>query len=406
MFTSVQQAIEWITSRRRSEHQDSDYRDYLASLGNPQLRLKCLHVAGTNGKGSTTNYLRSILQQAGYKVGSFTSPHLMSHLDRIRINDENIDEQYFLDIVNRYRDQWEAHQLSMFEIDTIISFFYFLDRQVDYAVYEVGLGGRKDPTNVIEPLGAVITNIEMDHMEILGSTIAQIACEKAGIIKDSLTVVTFEKKRPAIRVFNEVCRQKNARLVRVPPARNVAVSDHIEFDLLSWHLRLPTTAPYQILNASAAVTLMRRMQREGKIAIHKKDIIEGLQTQWAGRFETVRRNPRVILDGAHNENGIDSLCQALSLMKEDKVIVFSALKDKEYGKMLKRLQGQGQLIVTCFANRRATTAADLASGLSGVRVIEDWNQALEEALASGRTVIVTGSLYFISLVREKLLSEK
>ncbi len=171
MFSNVQQAIDWITSRHRSETGRSDYRAYLASLGNPQLKLKCLHVAGTNGKGSTTNYLRSILQRAGYKVGSFTSPHLMTHLDRIRINDENIDEQFFLDIVNRYRDEWEAHHLSMFEIDTIISFFYFLERKVDYAVYEVGMGGRLDPTNVIRPLGAVITNIEMDHMAILGDTI-------------------------------------------------------------------------------------------------------------------------------------------------------------------------------------------------------------------------------------------
>ncbi len=406
MFSNVEQAIEWVTSRRKSDNRKSDYREYLASLGNPQLKLKCLHVAGTNGKGSTTNYLRSILQTAGYKVGSFTSPHLMTHLDRIRINDENIDAQYFLDMVNRYQQQWEEHSLSMFEIDTIISFFYFLDSGVDYAVYEVGLGGRLDPTNVIRPLGAVITNIEMDHMAILGNTIGKIAVEKAGIIKDNLTVVTFEKKRAAIMAFNIACKVHKARLVRVPEARNVVISDHIDFDCQSYHVSLPTVAPYQILNASAALTLMRWMKREGKIAISKAAIIKGLETQWAGRFETVRENPKVILDGAHNENGIDGLCQALEHIDAEKVIVFSALRDKQYGKMLEKLQGKGRLIITEFANSRAQSAEQLASGLSGVEIVPDWQQAIDLALASGKTVIITGSLYFISLVRERFENEK
>jgi dihydrofolate synthase/folylpolyglutamate synthase len=330
----------------------------------------------------------------------------MTHLDRIRINDENIDEQFFLDIVNRYRDEWEAHHLSMFEIDTIISFFYFLERKVDYAVYEVGMGGRLDPTNVIRPLGAVITNIEMDHMAILGDTIGKIAVEKAGIIKDDLTVVTFEKKRAAIMAFNIACKVHKARLVRVPKARNVVISDHIEFDCLSYHVSLPTIAPYQILNASAALTLMRRMKRENKIRVSKQQILEGLQTQWAGRFEMVRKDPTVILDGAHNENGIDGLCQALDQIDGEKVIVFSALRDKQYAKMLKKLQGRGRLIITEFENSRAQSAERLAEGLAEAEVVSEWQKAVDLALASGKTVIITGSLYFISLVRERFESEK
>ena len=406
MFANVNEAMQWVMSRRRGSLEPSRYHEYLEKLGNPQLKLKCLHVAGTNGKGSTANYLRSILQRAGYKVGSFTSPHLMSHLDRIRINDENIEKEYFLDTVNRHQKRWEEYGLSMFEIDTVISFLYFLDRKVDWAVYEVGLGGRLDPTNVIKPAGAVITNIEMDHMDILGNTIAEIAREKAGIIKDGLPIVTFEKKREAIKVLNEVCRQRGARLIRVKEAENAVISDHIEYDYQSYHVVLPTTAPYQILNSSAAIALMRHLKRTGLVKLDKKDILEGLKTNWAGRFETVSENPKIILDGAHNENGIEELCRALEAMKQEKVIVFSALKDKEYGKMLKRLQSQGRLIITQFENRRAQSAENLAEGLENVTVIEDWQQALDEAVKSGRTVIVTGSLYFISLVREKLLNKE
>ena len=405
MFANVDEAISWITSRTRSAHQASDFRQYVQSLGNPQLKLKCLHVAGTNGKGSTTNYLRSILQKAGYKVGSFTSPHLMTHLDRIRINDENISADYFLKIINEKQQEWESHDLTMFEIDTLISIYYFLDQQVDYAVYEVGLGGRLDPTNIIMPIGAVITNIEMDHMNILGNTIRQIAREKAGIIKDGLTFATFEKKRAAIEVFNMAAKVHKAKMIRTHQARNVKISDHIEFDYQSYHVSLPTIAPYQILNASAAIALLRALKREKKLQISKADILQGLQTSWAVRFEQVSEKPRVIIDGAHNENGIDELCHALAQIPEEKVIVFSALKDKRYRQMLEKLQGQGELIITEFASKRSTTAENLAEGLEGVTVIDDWNEAIDEALRRNKTVIITGSLYFISLVRERFLKQ-
>ena len=406
MFSGVNEAMQWVMSRRKSSYGNSRFREYLEYLGNPQLKLKCLHVAGTNGKGSTANYLRSILQKAGYKTGSFTSPHLMSHLDRIRINDENIKDGYFLKAVNDHQQDWEAYGLSMFEIDTVISFLYFLDEKVDWAVYEVGLGGRLDPTNVIKPLGAVITNIEMDHMELLGDTIEEIAREKAGIIKEGLPVVTFEKKPEALRVFREVCRQQGARLIRTREAENVVISNHIEYDYQSYHVTLPTTAEYQILNSSAAIALMRRLRRKGLVKLTKRDILEGLQTNWAGRYETVRENPKVILDGAHNENGIDALCNSLQAMKEDRVIVFSALKDKEYGRMLEKLRDQGELIITQFENSRAQSAQKLAEGLEDVTVIEDWKEAVDTALKRGKTVIITGSLYFISLVRERFVREK
>ncbi len=306
MFENVQQAIDWVITQRKGENKPrSNFRDYMAYLGNPQYQLKCLHVAGTNGKGSSTNYLRSILQRAGYKTGSFTSPHLVTHLDRIRINDENINEEFFLRMVNEKQQEWMKWGLSMFQIDTVIAVTYFLEKKCDIAVFEVGLGGRYDSTNVIKPIGAVITNIEMDHMNILGNTIAEIAYQKAGIIKPGIPVVTFEKKEEALNVFREVAQENNAEIIEVQPVENQIISDHIEFDYLGMHFSLPTIAGYQVLNASAAITLIDCLNRKGQLAVSKEQLQKGVQTFWNGRFEKVSDEPLVIVDGAHNENGND-----------------------------------------------------------------------------------------------------
>ncbi len=400
MFENVQQAIDWVITQRKGENKPrTNFRDYMAYLGNPQYQLKCLHVAGTNGKGSTTNYLRSILQTAGYKVGSFTSPHLVTHLDRIRINDENIPEDYFLQIVNEKQAEWMSWGLSMFQIDTVIAVTYFLEEKCDIAVFEVGLGGRYDSTNVIKPIGAVITNIEMDHMAILGDTIGEIACQKAGIIKPGIPVVTFEKKEEALAVFKKVAAEEKAEIIEVQPVGNLAISDHIEFDYLSVHYSLPTIAGYQVLNASAAITLIDYLNRKGQLAVSKGQLQQGVQTFWNGRFEKVSEEPLVIVDGAHNENGIEGCCDAIDNLHEEVVIVFSALADKNYSRMLEKLLTKGEVIVTQFESRRSTTARQLAMGYD-VKVIEDWQKAIDYACSLGKAVIITGSLYFISMVRE------
>jgi len=399
MFENAQQAIDWLTTRTKSNHPFSDFKGYLASKGNPQYNLKCIHVAGTNGKGSTTNYLRNILQTAGYKTGSFTSPHLITHLDRIRINDKNIEEDYFLNVCNKYYEEWNDYDLTMFEIDMFISILYFIDKKVDIVVYEVGLGGRLDATNTILPIGAVITNIEMDHMAILGNTIEKIAYEKAGIIKPNIPVVTFEKKEEAIDVFKEVAKQNNASLIQIEEAQNIEVNSSICFDYKDYHLNIPTLASYQISNASAAVEMIDTLVNHGLLNVTKQQIEVGIQTSWAGRFEIVNQEPLVIIDGAHNENGVSALCESLDNIQQDFVIVFSALADKEYHKMLTMLMGKGEVIVTHFENHRSTTAQDLACGLD-VEVISDYNQAINKALHSGKAVVITGSLYFISIVRE------
>lgn len=399
MFTEINEAIDWVIVQKKGENSRERFKQYLHEKGDPQLKLKTIHVAGTNGKGSTTNYIRNILQTAGYKVGSFTSPHLVTHLDRIRINDVNIDEQYFINIVNENMQQWQSYGMSMFQIDMYISICYFLDNNVDIVVYEVGMGGIVDATNVISPIGAVITNIEMDHMSILGNTIAEIAEKKAGIIKDNLDVVTFEKKPEALQVFYETANQHNANIICTDEAENVMVTDHIEYDYHNYHVTLPTRAVYQVLNSSAALTLIELLVKKGEIQVSDQQLIDGLNTNWAGRFEVVRTDPLVIIDGAHNENGIDGLCASLDNFNEEYIIVFSALRDKNYHSMLEKLTSRAEVIVTQFEAHRRETAENLAMGFD-VEVIEDYKEAIEVALSKNKTVILTGSLYFVSFVRD------
>lgn len=407
MFENVQQAMDWVMSQRK-KHTFTEFKQYMALKGNPQNQLKCIHVAGTNGKGSTTNYLRSILQNAAYKVGSFTSPHLMTHLDRIRVNDVNIDEKYFLDIVNSHYDEWQKYELSMFEIDMYISVCYFIKEKVDIAVYEVGLGGRLDNTNVILPMVAVITNIEMDHMKILGDTISKIAYEKAGIIKDGIDVITFEKKKEALDVFEKQCEIHHSKLILTDSVDDYQITDEkIKFKYHNHDVTLNTIATYQILNATLVIDTIDYLNKKKLIKVSEQQLLKGLSdTFWAGRFEKVNDSPLVYIDGAHNENGIEALCKSIDQLDKEVVIVFSALKDKQYYLMLAQLVKRGEVIVTQFENKRMSSAQELAKGFPNVKVVLDYKQALKLALSKGKTVVVTGSLYFVSLVRFYFINEK
>ncbi|HQB32061.1 MAG TPA: folylpolyglutamate synthase/dihydrofolate synthase family protein [Erysipelotrichaceae bacterium] len=401
MFENVEQAIDWIIKRKKSEHQFSDFSDYVRQKNNPQNRLKCLHVAGTNGKGSTVNYLRSILQAAGYKVGSFTSPHLMTHLDRIRINNENISADYFLRKVNENYSLWQKMDLTMFEIDMLISIDYFLDNKVDYAVYEVGLGGRLDATNIINPLVSVITNIDLEHTQILGDTIAKIAYEKAGIIKEKTPVITAEKKKEAIDVFNKISADKQTRLIITAEAEEITEGGGLGFEYKGKEYFIPTAGLYQIDNAVLAVETIRQLNSEKLLDVTEEEIKKGLLTNWPGRFEIISEEPKIILDGAHNVSGIDGLLASLN-PNEDYIFVFSALKDKNYRLMLKKLISKGEVIVTEFESDRMAGALELAQG-QDVLVCHDYLQAVRYALTKNKTLIVTGSLHFVSLVRNSFV---
>lgn len=405
MYKNSKEFIEHISKRKASAKlRNDDFKRLINDLDNPQKNLRCLHVAGTNGKGSVTNYLRSILQEAGYKVGTFTSPHLIVFNDRIRINDVYISDDELLRIANQYIAYWQDYDLSMFEIAMIISIIYFMENKVDYVIYEVGLGGRLDPTNVIDSLVSVIVNIGFDHMEYLGNTLTKIAHEKAGIIKENGVVFTAENKKECLAVFEAVAKERKAQLFIIDPITSYKLNGNIHFDHKGYNdVVLDTIALYQIQNAALAIEVCDYLSCNHVIDISRSNIYDGLyKAFWKGRFEIVAYDPLTIIDGAHNEHGIKALLPNLRILLRPSVVVFSALKDKQYQEMITDiLDCVDEVVITQFNSDRSLSADELALGLD-VTVIEDYQAAIAYAISKYKkgSVVITGSLYFISLARE------
>lgn len=393
---------EWVMSRRNPNHGLKPIRDILNKAGNPQNHVKTIHVAGTNGKGSTCCYLQHILMSQGYRVGMFTSPHLMTHRDRIRMNDTFISHEEFETYLNRFLDDILKMNLGMFEIDTLIAYQWFYDQKADYAIIECGLGGRLDNTNVIrEPELCVITTVAYDHMNILGSRIQQIANEKAGIFMPGSRAVCGRLNDHAMNVVRKRAARIHCPLTEVPAYRS-AGRKIFSFDGDIYHLS--TEAEYQKANASLALFCAWMLG----IDIHNEKVKKAvMNTLWAGRFETVKEKPRIILDGAHNREGMEALLTSIRDLPRPLVIVFSALKDKPGRRMAETYQKYSDdLIVTHFDNQRADTLSDLAP--EGAEVVPEWKDALDQAIkkaGENGSVIVTGSLYFISVVREFFMNK-
>lgn len=408
MYKTAADFIAAITARRASNSDRRNFLKLIEELGHPERQLKCLHVAGTNGKGSVTNYLRSILQCAGYKTGSFTSPHLRVHNDRIRINDVNIPDERLLELGNRLEPYIEKYNLSMFEIDMLLSIYYFLEEKCDYVVYEVGLGGRLDATNIINPLLCVITNIGYDHMEYLGHSLKAIAGEKAGIIKPGVPVFTGEYKKSCLEVFKEKAQLTGSELQIIKPAKGHLKNDRVSFRYEDYEITLSTRALYQAANASLALAAADYLRRENIIPLKKEDIVKGLETAiWCGRFEEVGTDPLVIIDGAHNEHGVRAIRESIKLLPKPLCIVVSILKDKQYDQMLRYLKPLcDELVITSFSFYRAASIEQLEHSVKAT-VINDWHEAIDYARKKYHdgTVLITGSLYFVSEVRALLKEE-
>ena len=387
---------EWVMQRKNHNHGLQPLKKILENCGNPQNQICCIHIAGTNGKGSTTNYLKDILVSKGYRVGMFTSPHLVAHRDRMRINDVWITEDVFHAYLMKHLKEIVENDLGMFEIDTLIAYEWFCDQHVDYALIETGLGGRLDSTNLIHhPRMCLITSIGFDHMQILGTRIEQIAFEKAGIIMPHSLCVLAKVDGKADCVIRHVARRKQARVVLLPKLKSIGNRKFV-FDGDVYHLS--TSALYQIQNASLALYASKLLE----IDIHTKEVKQAIEkSMWKGRFETICQDPCVILDGAHNTEGIEALCMSMQQLKKPVICVFSALKDKQVHQMAYLLKTYSDtLIVTQFENERADRVEDLF--IDGAVIEKSYVQAIQKGMVLGKdgTVVVTGSLYFISKVRE------
>lgn len=383
--------------------------------------MKAVHIGGTNGKGSTVTFLRSILEASGYTVGTFTSPYIEQFNERISVNGKPITDQDILDLTNiilPLADELEETELggpTEFEVITAMSFYYFAKMNpVDIVIYEVGLGGRFDSTNIIQPLVSVITNIGLDHTNILGNTYEEIAFEKAGIIKEGTPIFTAVKRPEALKVIEEQAGNRNAPITRLNHEFSISSHESLSkgevFTLKTGtetvtQLEISMIGQHQTENAALAVTTAQYLNRAGTFNISEQSIRTGLKNSyWPGRLEMLSENPLVIIDGAHNDEGITALVKELSTRYTDKSIhiVFAALKDKKLDEMIANLdQIADQITFVSFDFPRAAEAEELLkiSHSPNKLAVDNWQSYLEEEIKNlqpDSMMVVTGSLYFIS----------
>ena len=400
-------------------------REVLNHLGNPQETLRTIHLAGSNGKGSTVNVLREMLENEGYRVGAFTSPHLTRVNERMTINGSQIADERFLQYMNNVASIIEAHYNgdypSFFEVVTLIMFQYFAEEQVDFALIETGLGGRLDATNVITPLVSIITTISLEHTAFLGDTFAKVAFEKAGIIKEGVPVVVGVKNEEALAVIQQVAQQRHAPcFVLGHDFTVIACQQETTRQLFDYHsakitfkeLQLKMAGAHQIANASLAITTMHLLHEQGHVQLSEQAVRQALQhAQWAGRFEQFAHN--IVLDGAHNSEGTAALLQTLQTVYPHQPyhFIYAALSDKDHANSIALMDTvASSMSFTQIALPNAMPAEQLAklSTHKDKKYDSSWQTMVQEVIHNKKQqdiVVITGSLYFIAEVRQWLQEE-
>lgn len=404
-FKHYEEVYDFIHQQKDRVYSLDNFKKYMQEFYNIQHALKCIHVCGTNGKGSTVNYMKEVLIKQGYTVGTFTSPALISRLDVVRINDEWIKEQFIVDVANRYVDNWLKYEISLFEIEVFISILYFIYQGVDYAIYEVGLGGELDATNIILPMVCVNTNIGLDHMDYLGDSYESIARAKAGIIKEHVDFITGEHKQECVDIFRDTCEKHHSHLIRLDRIHDLQDGENVKYTYKDYNIVLNTPALYQIENSALALATLLYLKEHHFIELDESSIVEGLfEAKWAGRFEIISEKPLIILDGAHNREGVDELYRSARKLHNLKII-FSALRDKDTDYMIERLLDLTYDITVCEFKHPRSQSAKLLAGDYPVKIEPDFRKALDDIYLQEGTFLITGSLYFISEVRKYLLQE-
>ena len=397
----------------------SDLTNTLAlceALGNPQTKLKSIHIAGTNGKGSSSHMLASVLQTAGYKTGLYTSPHLKEFTERIRINGQEVDPDFVIDFVEKIKPQIEKIKPSFFEITVVMAFEYFAQQQVDVAVIEVGLGGRLDSTNVITPLLSQITNISWDHMDLLGDTLPKIAYEKAGIIKPKVPVVISERQPEVENVFilkaNETRSPIKFATDKFITTRKPDGTYSVAHNDQKVTLVLDLKGAYQAKNLAGVLACLEELRNIGFI-ISDQHVEEGLKkvmssTGLRGRWQTIGTNPLVICDTGHNEGGIREVVSQIAEQKFQHLhIVLGMVKDKDVSGVLSLLPSQATYYFCQADIPRAMQATDLKEKAERFKLrgkaYADVNEAIRAAKESSQPddfIFVGGSTYIVAEIED------
>lgn len=398
----------------------------LELLGSPQNKLKLIHIAGTNGKGSTTSMISKVLIGMGFKVGMYTSPYLEVFEERIQINGVNIPKDKLIDnlenvkyAVSKVIEEGYEHPTE-FEIITALMFLYFYNEKIDYGVIEVGLGGRLDSTNVIIPKVSVITSISMDHINILGNTIEEIAKEKSGIIKDDVPVILYPQKKEAEDVILKAAHNNNSKVYYVKTDDGNLkeidydnITQNVQVNGLNgiYNVNLPLLGEHQILNLCVAIKAVEVLCQVEKIQYNKEIIEESLKyVKWIGRLETLNRKPLIVIDGAHNIDGIRVLKNNIrKYFKYNKMyLLLGILADKQVDEMIKEITPMAEKIFALTPHSdRAELSEDLKREIEkvnqNVEAFDDYNEAINEALKVAEDddlILVSGSLYMIGDMRK------
>lgn len=396
----------------------------LEYLGNPEKDLKLIHIAGTNGKGSTTSMITEILMGAGYKVGMYTSPFIEEFEERIQINRRNIPKETLANLIDEVKVAVERvieegyNHPTEFEIITVLMLLYFKKEKIDFGVIEVGLGGRLDSTNVIIPILQVITSISFDHTNLLGNTLEEIAGEKAGIVKKNIPTVIYPQEEEALKVIKNKCAamesdlytadKDNMKFVKV-------VNEDKPYQLLKYkeefNIFLPLLGEHQILNLSVAMKVIEVLNNRKIVNITTESIIKSIKNvTWKGRLEVLSNNPYVVIDGAHNIQGIKTLSRNIKkyFKYENLHLILGILADKDVEEMIKIITPMAKQVYAVTPNSiRAELADDLKNEIvkynANCRAFDEYEEAYLEALKNAKEndiILASGSLYMIGDMRK------
>ena len=351
--------------------------DFCRKIGNPQRNYFIIHIAGTNGKGSVSNMLAAVLQQAGYQVGLYTSPHLADFRERIRVNGEMISKQKVVNFVNKYHKSMKEAELSFFEMTTALAFDYFAQSDVEVAVIETGLGGRLDATNIVIPAVSVITNIGLEHTEYLGDSMPKIAREKGGIIKKSIPVIVGEKNSAYNLVLEDIAADLRSTIIYAPEAfecrKQYNEAEYQVFDMIrtrdnqQYTLRLPLLGEYQRQNITTVCAIADFLHENTPLSISRRAFVEGLRecttiTGFRGRWDILSTSPLTICDTAHNAHGLERVAEQLSKVECNNLYcVMGFCEDKDIKSILALMPKKAHYIFTRADSRRAATTETLAA---------------------------------------------
>ena len=407
------------TNKFRSVLGLDNIRELLERLGNPQDQLRVVHIAGTNGKGSTLAFLAGIFRESGYRAGRYVSPASFSYEERFRINEENISKKdlcFYMEKIKNVAEEMVKDGLShptMFEIETALSFLYFLDKKVDVVLLETGMGGRLDATNVVKkPIATVIASIGMDHMQFLGDTLEKIASEKAGIIKEGCPVISYDNTKEVNEVIKNKAKQMHAKVTFVNSAGIRVLQESLNGESFSyrssdgrWYekIEIPLLGRHQINNAALALETLNVIKNYYCISDFQTE--DGMRkTIWRGRIEILEREPMVICDGAHNPDGAKSLLSFLqnNFTNQRLIYIMGVLSDKDYEQMVQILAPAADKIYTVAPdNPRALSSRELCNCISKYHQNVEERQRLAECLSEVRqkaekddVIIICGTLSF------------